>query len=64
MSLLDEHPHGDYELYYRNGILHIKCTYTNGLKNGILKEYNDKGKIIATREYINGKFVNPNIVNE
>lgn len=49
--------------YYNNGTLKIKGQYLNRNKNGNFDYYNNKGKIIKTEKYDNGKLIKTVINN-
>lgn len=47
--------HGVWKYFYENGIISMEGNYKHGLKNGYFKEYDDKGDLISTSKYIDGK---------
>ncbi|GAB2837239.1 toxin-antitoxin system YwqK family antitoxin [Ferruginibacter profundus] len=42
---------GDAVYYYSNGTVSGKGSYKHGLKNGLWKNYDDKGNLVSTDEY-------------
>jgi antitoxin component YwqK of YwqJK toxin-antitoxin module len=47
--------HGPYFYYYENGKLKISGWFKNDLKDGVWKEYDEKGKLLETKTYIAGE---------
>ena len=52
---------GSWKEFYENGNIKKEMTYRGGLLHGYYKEYNDKGILITTMLYDNGKIVEGNI---
>ena len=51
----DGEPEGSGKVYYENGQLRGEVNYKNGKRNGIFKEYDNSGKLISSRAYVDGK---------
>ena len=47
--------HGEYELYYKNGQLYVKTTYSNGKKHGECKWYYPNGQLSIKQTCYNGE---------
>jgi antitoxin component YwqK of YwqJK toxin-antitoxin module len=46
---------GEYISWYDNGKIMEQTLYQNGVKNGLCKRYDKKGKLVMSRVYINGE---------
>lgn len=59
LSYIDERKDGDFLFtnYHRNGKISAMGTFKNGTLHGILKEYDEQGKLISTETYENGVLV-------
>jgi uncharacterized protein len=52
------HYHGTATYYFMNGSIQSQGNYSNGLKNGQWKNYDEKGKLVSLEEYdTNGQLV-------
>ncbi len=49
--------------YYKNGFLFREVYYTNGLRNGISKEYNEDGQLVTILNYRNNILINSEEIN-
>lgn len=50
--------------YYKNGKLYEEFNYKDNKKNGLGKEFNEQGRIIAVYEYRNDVLISKKIVNQ
>jgi len=48
-------PHGIAKTYYENGVLRVEDPYVDGERDGIVKFYDENGKLESTHEYKNSK---------
>ena len=52
---------GPYTKYFENGTLECSGTYNRGTKIGVWKHYNNKGKLIRTEQWSDGKLTKSTI---
>lgn len=45
---------GMWKIFHANGVVKLEGTYTNDLRNGYFKEYDQQGKLIAVSKYLQG----------
>jgi hypothetical protein len=55
-SCINDKKSGVVEEYYPDGCIKSQVTIKNGLRNGITKNYDNRGRLISTAEYVNDKY--------
>ena len=57
-NMVDNKYHGEYQEYYKNGVIKLKGKYNNDQRISIWRLYNSKGDLENVELYRNGKVIN------
>jgi len=57
ISSNDQSKNGAYQMWHLNGLLSFSGEYSNNLKNGEFRQFDESGKLIKKGIYLNGKLV-------